>query len=129
MSAKKYPPDNATDKVTRLAKRGVKESDIAKGFGVSPKTFRRWKNENDEIKEALITARQIEEDALVGILYEKAMDGDRTSAIFLLKARHGYREGVAAIKADNMNVQINLPGAQNPDDYTKQLKKYEKTED
>lgn len=118
---KKQPPDNAVQKVTNLAKRGVAETKIAKSLGVSFDVWLRWKTEIEEIRKAFQQARQIEEEALVGVLYEKAMNGDRTSAIFLLKARHGYIEGRENVNANQVNVQITLPGAKNEKQYLEEV--------
>lgn len=118
---KKQPPDNAIEKVTNLAERGVKETDIAKALGVSYDVWKRWKTEDEDIKKAFQEARQIEEEKLVGILFEKAMDGDRTSAIFLLKARHGYIEGDKSVNANQVNVQITLPGAKDEKQYLEEV--------
>lgn len=118
---KKIPPKNATKKITRLAERGVAQTKIASAFGISYDTWLRWKKDHDHISAALLEARAVEEDSLVGVLYEKAMDGDRTSAIFLLKARHGYIEGKQPVNANQFNVSITLPGAQNEKQYLEEV--------
>jgi hypothetical protein len=114
-------PSNGLDIIRRLAERGVKETDIARALGMSFKTWKRIKDENEEARETLEEARQIEENKLFGMLYEKAMEGDTVSAIFLLKTRHGYREGAELVNANQVNVKITLPGSMDPDDYRKKL--------
>ena len=41
------------------------------------------------------------------------------AAIFLLKARHGYREGVVLEQQSNVRVTFDIPGALTPDNYRK----------
>lgn len=60
----------------------------------------------------------MEHDQLVGVLFEKAMAGDSTAAMFLLKCRHNYRDGGITIE-DNRSVRIGvmLPASLNPEQY------------
>ena len=115
------PPENATEKITRLAERGVAETEIAKALGVSFPTWARWKNEIDQIGDALQEARAIEEEKLTGMLFDKAMKGDSTAAMFLLKTRHGYLEGKQHVNANQVNVQISVPGSMDADQYQKSI--------
>jgi hypothetical protein len=39
------------------------------------------------------------------------MKGDGPSAMFLLKARHGYREGDQSEQSNKIQITFNLPGA------------------
>jgi len=121
----KMPPENATEKITRLAERGVAETEIAKALGVSFPTWARWKNEIDQIGDALQEARAIEEEKLTGMLFDKAMKGDSTAAMFLLKTRHGYLEGKPQVNANQVNVQITLPGAKNESQYLEEVNENE----
>jgi hypothetical protein len=84
-------------------------------------TWLRIKTENEEAKQALEAARAIEKDQLVGMLFEKAMKGDSTAAMFLLKTRHGYLEGKQHVSANQVNVQITLPGAKDESQYLKEV--------
>lgn len=108
-------------KISRLAERGVSEVDICEALGISFPTWARLKKEDEKALEAFETARRKEERELVGVLYEKAMNGDSTCAMFLLKTRHGYLEGKEVVNANAVNVQITLPGSMQPEDYKKQL--------
>lgn len=118
---KKTLPTNGLQTIRDLAERGVKETDIAKALGISFPTWQRIKEENEVARETLEEARQIEENKLFGMLYEKAMKGDSTAAMFLLKTRHGYREGAEVVSANQVNVKITLPGSLNPDEYLKEV--------
>jgi len=117
---KNLPPD-ALETIEKLASRGVRETDIARALGVSWGVYWRIKNENEAVKKTLEQARMIEHDALFGQLYEKAMKGDSTAAMFLLKTRHGYREGADVVAANQVNVKITLPGSMKPDEYKKMM--------
>ncbi len=107
--------------IRSLAERGVKETDMVKALGISYPTWQRLKEEDERALEVFEEAKKIEEDALVGMLYEKAMQGDTTSAMFLLKTRHGYKEGAEQVNANQVNVKITLPGSMEPKDYLKEV--------
>lgn len=108
-------------KISRLAERGVSEVQITEALGISYPTWQRIKEEDPEALEALQLARRKEEAELVGMLYEKAKNGDSTAAMFLLKTRHGYLEGKERVHANAVQVNITLPGSMDPDTYNKQL--------
>ena len=108
--------------ISRLGARGVSETDIAAALGMSFKTWKRIKDENDRAAEALDEARRKEESELVGVLYEAAIkEKNLTAAMFLLKSRHGYKEGADRIDATQVNVKITLPGAKDPVSYLKEV--------
>jgi len=107
-------------KIRRLGARGVSEVDICKSLGISFPTWKRLKQEDEKALEALEESRCEEESQLVGVLYEAAVkDKNITAAMFLLKARHGYREGDQSKVANQVNVQITVPGAMNEKEYQK----------
>jgi len=114
----KLPPKNAIAIIQELGSRGCSEKSIAYALGTSADTWRRWKEDYPEILEAFEQARAVEHDSLVGVLYDKAMGGDSIAAMFLLKSRHGYRDGGVTIE-DNRNVKIGimLPQSLNPEQY------------
>ncbi|NBC05543.1 MAG: hypothetical protein GVY20_17810 [Bacteroidetes bacterium] len=107
-------------KIRRLAKRGVKETDICKALGISFPTWARLKEEDEKAIEVFEEARKVEEDMLVGVLYDAAVnDKNLTAAMFLLKARHGYKEGAEQVNANQVNVKIQMPGAMDSNEYKK----------
>lgn len=79
--------------VEELAARGVAEATIAKALGMSKDAFRSVKRRDPAVQEAIDRGRAVEHDKLVGVLFEQAMSGQYVPAMFLLKTRHGYREG------------------------------------
>jgi hypothetical protein len=108
----KTPPANAQERILALAADGFSVVGIAKDLGVSPKTFNRWLDENDALKDAFDQGREQERYALHNMLYRQAMEkGNATAAMFLLKSRHGYREGDQGDTANRATITINLPGA------------------
>ncbi|MBM9614761.1 hypothetical protein JWJ90_10745 [Desulfobulbus rhabdoformis] len=115
------PPENAVEIIEKTASHGCSEKTIARALGVSFDTWMRFREDHPELKEAYDQARAVEHDALVGVLFEKAMKGDATAAMFLLKCRHNYRDGGVTIE-DNRRVQmaVVLPTSLNADQY-KQL--------
>ncbi len=73
--------------------------------------FYRWLKENPELAEAREACLGIEEKELVDALWEQAKGGNTTAAIFLLKARHHYRDNSPVADQTNVQVNITLPGA------------------
>ncbi len=114
----KQPPKNAVEIIKNTASRGCTERTIASALGASFDTWQRWREDFPELKEAYDQARAVEHDQLVGVLFEKAMAGDSTAAMFLLKCRHNYRDGGITIE-DNRSVRIGvmLPASLNPEQY------------
>lgn len=108
--------------VEELAARGVAVPTIAKALRMGKETFRRVRDRQPEVQEALDRGRAIEHDRLVAKLHELAMDGNVTAVIFALKARHSYREGEPLEGGGSaVQVNINLPSAMTPEDYRKMV--------
>ena len=114
----KLPPKNAIEIITDVASRGCAERSIALALGINYQTWQRWREDHPELKEAYQNARAVEHDALVGILYEKAIAGDSIAAMFLLKCRHNYRDGGITIE-DNRQIKLGimLPQSLNAEQY------------
>jgi hypothetical protein len=91
---RKNPPKNAVSETERLAAQGYSIIGIAKHFGVGRETFKRWCEEDEALQEAFAVGRETERQALHSLLVQSAVAGKNANvnAIFLLKARHGYRE-------------------------------------
>jgi hypothetical protein len=130
---KKEPPPGAADKVKELASEGHSTVGIAERFNVSVDTFNRWTDEDPELKFALDKGREKERYTLHNSLYMAATEGGNASAaMFLLKSRHGYREGDQSEQGNRVSITFALPGAMplndfkviqndSPDNSTKQL--------
>jgi hypothetical protein len=107
---------------TEMASRGCNEASIAKALQVSPATFKALKKRDEALAAAVEVGRAIEHDHLVGVLRKAADDGYPQAAMFLLKARHGYREqgpDTSAVQA--VAVNITLPAARSREDYEREL--------
>jgi transposase-like protein len=115
------PPDNAAEIVQKACENGCTVNQIAAALGVERRTLNRWKEEFPAIEEAFQLGRQVEHDRLVGALFDQAVNkANTTAAIFLLKARHGYVEGVPLVQ-NSVSVNFTLPGAMSPEQYVKTL--------
>ncbi|MFP3942080.1 MAG: hypothetical protein ACLF0P_17435 [Thermoanaerobaculia bacterium] len=106
-------------RVEELAGRGVAEKSIARAVGVS---WHRWRalrdGEDPRAAAALERGRAKEHDALVGALFSKAMAGNVTAAIFLLKCRHGYIDQPKPETVDNkVQITFQLPAPLDPAEY------------
>ena len=108
-------------KVQELAQRGCTERQIAQALGLSMSTFQKRKKEDQQLTEALALGREVEESALVGALYEQCMKGVSIACMFLLKARHGYREGFKLEHEHNVQVAFQLPAALGKEQYNQAI--------
>ncbi len=109
---KKEPPPDAALRIRELASEGHSQLGIANMLGASADTLRRWLSEYPDLKEQYDLGREKERFALTDMLYRKAMAGDTIAAMFLLKARHGYKEGEQHdATGGRVNITFNLPGA------------------
>ena len=115
----KQPPAGAAYKVRELASEGHSTVGIAERFNVSVDTFNRWTDEDPELKFALAKGRERERFTLHNSLYLAATEGGNASAaMFLLKSRHGYREGDQTEQGNRVNIVFQLPGAMPLEQFT-----------
>ena len=97
--------------IERSAGEGCDMIEIARGLHISKTTLSRWRKDHETVAEAIEIGRAIEHKALRSKLHEKAMAGDTVALLFLLKCRHGYREGDQSERGGGATITINLPGA------------------
>lgn len=135
---RKSLPANGMQIIRDLASNGVQETVLAKALGIDVKTWRAIRTEDPDARAAWEEAKALEQDKLVGMLFDQAVGkpaefDDRgnqlraeraphpASAMFLLKTRHGYRElGPADGEGDaRVAVQINIPAPLRPEEYAK----------
>lgn len=99
-----HKPDDESKKIVeQMAAVGIPQEGIAKVIGIDPKTLRKYYE--GEIATATIKANA----KIGGTLFNKAINGDTTAAIFWAKTRMGWKEtniqehtgGVA------VNIQLN----------------------
>lgn len=119
---RKKPKANTAQVVEELASQGHSILNISRALGISKELFYVWREQYPDIETALQHGKEKERHDLHNALYQSAMKGNVTSAIFLLKARHGYREGDQSDLANKVAITFNLPAAsQNVDDYMKNV--------
>ncbi|MCA8903734.1 MAG: hypothetical protein KDA43_02600 [Hyphomonas sp.] len=93
----------------RLAAEGNSDTSIAKALHIDRETFRNIRKRQPEIDEALARGRASLEDELTDILMTHAREGHVVAAIYLTKARCGWREGdVPPSQQVTNNTQVNI---------------------
>ena len=96
---RKNPPPDAAKRIEALAADGFTARGVAQSLGTSFDTMQRWLSEAPELREAFERGREMERQTLHNVLYRLATEkDDKIAAMFLLKARHGYREGDQEVK-------------------------------
>ncbi|WP_457787197.1 hypothetical protein [Pseudomonas sp. PL-6] len=117
---RKKPPRDAAEKLLELAASGYNKKGLAYRLGTTVETLNKWLELYPELQQALDEGREREHNALFTALYDSATKGGNvTAAIFLLKARHGYREGDQAEIANRVSINFQLPGALRLEDFTR----------
>jgi hypothetical protein len=112
------PPRDAGARIEALAEDGFSIRGVAARMGVAPDTFRKWLEENPALQEAFDNGRESERYALHNMLYRKAIEkGDSIAAMFLLKSRHGYREGDQGETGNRVQINFQLPGSISMDEF------------
>lgn len=113
------PPANALERIQALAADGFSVVGVAAGMGVGKDQLSAWMERDPALKEAFDQGRETERRTLHNKLYRLAMEKDNApAAMFLLKARHGYREGDQSEQGGRVNVSISLPGAMTLQQFT-----------
>jgi hypothetical protein len=105
--------------VERMAARGRDNATIAKSLRMSVETFRNVRKRQPEVQDALDRGRAALSDELTDILLRHARKGNVVAAIFLAKARCGWREGDAP--EQRTNILIQLPDASTPQEYLRMI--------
>ena len=113
----KLPPANVAQRIEQLAASGHSIVGIARGLNTSKDTLARWLDEDPALAEALARGRESERFELHNILFRAAKRGNVIAAMFLLKARHGYREGDRGGEANRVSITFALPGAMTPEQF------------
>lgn len=92
--------------VEELAARGCSVTTIARALRMHASTFREVRQRDPAVEEAYQRGLAVEHDALTGNLRTLADSGNVVANLFLLKTRHGYREGEPL----ELNVNVNTGG-------------------
>jgi hypothetical protein len=105
------PQPGAAEVIEKACKTGASRQGVAMALGISNHVLARWLSEYPDIKEAFERGRERERKVLHDALTAAATKGNIVAAIFLLKARHGYREGDQGDSANRVSITFNMPGA------------------
>ncbi|MEO0566707.1 MAG: hypothetical protein AAF066_03175 [Pseudomonadota bacterium] len=84
--------DAGRKRLTKDRANGLSQATCAARLGIGTTTLRRIMDDDEATKAAYDEGTGSMQDELVGLLMQHARDGDRTSAIFLLKGACGFRE-------------------------------------
>lgn len=109
---RKEPPKNAVKIIQEAAALGGSKKAVGMRLGVHPAILTRWFDEHPELQDAFDNGREQERQTLHDVLTHAAKSGNIVAAMFLLKARHSYREGDQEGNANRVAVTFNIPGAQ-----------------
>lgn len=113
---RKQPPEDAAERIRIAAAGGASLKGVAAAVGVDVEILRRWFDERPDLQEAIDTGREQERRTLHNVLYRAATEGSGKDALiaamFLLKAKHGYREGDQQEQANRVAITFNMPAAQ-----------------
>lgn len=115
---RKQPPADALQVIQDACALGASKQGVAMAMGVSVDVLTRWMDENAELKEAFAQGRERERQMLHDVLTNAAKNGNVVAAIFLTKARHGYREGDQESQANRVSINFQIPGALPLDRFT-----------
>ncbi len=115
---RKYLPPGAREYILAAAEdNALAETKICRALGMGFRAWRRILAEDADAGALWAEALAIERDAIVGKLFDRAMEGDVQAARFMLGARHGLREQGGTGDATRSSVTINLPGSMSAKQY------------
>lgn len=109
------------------ARDGLTDEQIAENMGIVPSTLYRWKNEYEEISEALKKGKEVVDYQVENALLRNAIKGDTTAQIFWLKNRRPdkWRDKRDLEHSGGINVQ-NQYDNMTEEELMELAKKYEK---
>ena len=108
---RKIAPRDAADVIRAACATGASKIGVCMALACSTDVLDRWLAEDPALAEAFAHGRERERQTLHSVLYEAATNANIVAAMFLLKARHGYREGDTGEQANRVSVNFTLPGA------------------
>ena len=121
---RKMAPPDAKQIIQAAAADGFTQVGIAMLMGCNVECLKRWMDDDPALKEAFAFGRETERRTLHNVLYRSATEGTGKdaliSAMFLLKSRHGYKEGEPTDSQNSrVQIEIKLPGALSGEQYEK----------
>lgn len=112
------PPRGTAAKLKQWAADGTPQKVMARRLGVGVARLKQWMEEDERLQAAYDEGVEEEHQVLLASL-RSHMANSPTPAIFLLKTRHGYREGDQTGQANKVQVTFNLPGAAPKEEWIK----------
>ncbi len=110
---------NCAERIRKLAAEGATLALIAHRLHISKDTFRKWLDNDPALAEAIEVGRAAAEKQLFDKLWTAAMNGNIVAAIYLSKARFGWREGDQGDAANKVSITFSLPGALKPEEFAR----------
>lgn len=111
-------PADAAERIRELAADGFSLVGIAAKLGTNRNTLAQWFDADAALKDAFDAGREQERHTLHNVLYTLATEkANPIAAMFLLKARHGYREGDQGDSGNRVSINFTLPGAMKPEQF------------
>jgi len=105
-----------------MAAAGNDQATIAARLGISLSTLRDIVRRDDAVEAAFAAGKGMLADELTHLLLSQARAGNTVAAIYLSKARLGWRDGGHdSSDAPRANITINLPSALEPEAYLKTI--------
>ena len=115
---RKLPEPEDLEQIRRLSAKGHGSYAIAKHLGIDQKTWVKWRREFPEVAEAWHQGLEQEEHLILSELLRILQAKDNPiPGIFLLKSRHGYREGESNATDQRVQIQVTLPAALQKEEY------------
>jgi hypothetical protein len=108
------------DVIERMAAEGQDFRTIAKTLGCSGKSLQECRKRQLEVADAFERGQAALADELTHYLLRAARKGNIVAAIYLTKARLGWREGDT--QESRPNIIINLPDSQTPEAYLRAIR-------
>ena len=113
---RKQPPADVKEIIESAAAEGGSLASVAAALACDVSCLKRWMDEAPELKQAFDTGRERERKTLHNKLYETAVSGSGKDALiaamFLLKSKHGYKEGEPTDSQNSrVQIEIKLPAA------------------
>ena len=102
-------PADAASRIRDLAADGFSLQGIAERLGTRRATLAQWFDADPALKEAFDIGREHERHVLHNVLFRLATEKNNPiAAMFLLKARHGYREGDQSEQGNHVSITFTL---------------------
>lgn len=111
-------PADAAQRIRELAADGWSLVGIAEKLGTNRHTLADWFDNDPALQEAMDRGREQERQILHNVLFRLAVEqNDKTAAIMILNARHGWRGDPAEAQGNRVSINFTLPGAMRPEQF------------